>query len=151
MDVKIFKDKLFDLLNDSECMNISDIDTDDKNNIFMIRVVDGSIFEIECRQFKRKKDEQKMTEKLLDILANERINNTLDTLLKNNLVYINTKRCQEEESKKVDKLNLNKKQVRQINKLIATINQCKLTYGFVAYQLGFQDGIKLSDELRQII
>ena len=44
MDVKIFKDKLFDLLNDSECMNISDIDTDDKNNIFMIRVVDGIIF-----------------------------------------------------------------------------------------------------------
>lgn len=82
MDVKIFKDKLFDLLNDSEYMNISDIDTDDKNNIFMIRVVDGSIFEIECRQFKIKKDEQKMKEKLLDILANERINNTLDTLLK---------------------------------------------------------------------
>ncbi len=48
------------MLNDSECMNISDIDTDDKNNIFMIRVVDGSIFEIECRQFKIKKDEQKM-------------------------------------------------------------------------------------------
>ncbi len=82
MDVKIFKDKLFDLLNDSECMNISDIDTDDKNNIFSIRLTDGNIFEIECRQFKIKNDEQKMTEKLLDILANERINNTLNILVK---------------------------------------------------------------------
>ena len=82
MDVKIFKDKLFDLLNDSECMNISDIDTDDKNNIFTIRLTDGNIFEIECRQFKIKNDEQKMTEKLLDILANERINNTLNILVK---------------------------------------------------------------------
>lgn len=151
MDVKIFKDKLFDLLNDSECMNISDIDTDDKNNIFTIRLTDGNIFEIECRQFKIKNDEQKMTEKLLDILANERINNTLNILLKNNLSYLNIKKCQEEESKKVNKLNLNKKQARQINKLITAINQGKLTYGFVAYQLGFQDGIKLSDELRQII
>lgn len=129
MDVKIFKDKLFDLLNDSECMNISDIDTDDKNNIFTIRLTDGNIFEIECRQFKIKNDEQKMTEKLLDILANERINNTLNILLKNNLSYLNIKKCQEEESKKVNKLNLNKKQSRQINKLIAAINQCKLTYG----------------------
>lgn len=151
MDVKIFKDKLFDLLNDSECMNISDIDTDDKNNIFTIRLTDGNIFEIECRQFKIKNDEQKMTEKLLDILANERINNTLNILLKSKLSYLNIKKCQEEESKKVNKLNLNKKQAKQINKLIAAINQCKLTYGFVAYQLGFQGGIKLSDELRQII
>lgn len=98
MDVKIFKDKLFDLLNDSECMNISDIDTDDKNNIFTIRLTDGNIFEIECRQFKIKNDEQKMTEKLLDILSNERINNTLNILLKNNLSYLNIKKCQEEES-----------------------------------------------------
>ncbi len=90
MDVKIFKDKLFDLLNDSECMNISDIDTDDKNNIFTIRLIDGNIFEIECRQFKIKNDEQKMTEKLLDILANERINNTLNILadIRNPLRYL---------------------------------------------------------------
>lgn len=86
------------MLNDSECMNISDIDTDDKNNIFMIRVVDGSIFEIECRQFKIKKMNKKW-KKLLDILANERINNTLDTLLKNNLVYLNTKNAKKKKVK----------------------------------------------------
>lgn len=49
MDVKVFKDKLFNLLNDDEYMDILDIDTDDKNNIFRLKLIDGSMFEIECR------------------------------------------------------------------------------------------------------
>lgn len=59
MDVKVFKDKLFDLLNDDEYMDILDIDTDDKNNIFRLKLIDGSMFEIECRQFKAKENGQK--------------------------------------------------------------------------------------------
>lgn len=50
MDVKFFKDQLFDLLNDSDSMGISDIETDDRNNIFTVETNDGSVFEIECRQ-----------------------------------------------------------------------------------------------------
>ena len=57
MDVKFFKDKLFDLLNDNDSMGISDIDTDDKNNIFTVETVDGSMFEIECRQLRQKEIE----------------------------------------------------------------------------------------------
>jgi len=52
MEVKFFKDQLFDLLNDSDSMGISDIETDDRNNIFTIETIDGSVFEIECRQIK---------------------------------------------------------------------------------------------------
>lgn len=52
MEVKFFKDQLFDLLNDSDSMGISDIETDDRNNIFTIKTIDGSMFEIECRQIK---------------------------------------------------------------------------------------------------
>ena len=52
MDVKFFKDQLFDLLNDSDNMGISDIETDDRNNIFTVETNDGSVFEIECRQIR---------------------------------------------------------------------------------------------------
>lgn len=50
MDIKFFKDILFDLLNESDDMNISNIETDDKNNIFTVYTRDGNVFEIQCRQ-----------------------------------------------------------------------------------------------------
>lgn len=149
MDVKIFKDKLFDLLNDDEYMNILDIDADDKNNIFIVKLVDGSIFEIECRQFKTKGNGQK--KRLLDILAKERKKSALNILLKNDPTYLYAQKCQTEEDEKLHKMNLNKEQIRQVNRLVAAINQSGIIYGSVAYQLGLQDGIKLSDELRQIV
>ena len=130
MDIKVFKDKLFDLLNDDEYMDILDIDTDDKNNIFRLKLIDGSMFEIECRQFK---------------------NSALNVLLKSDPAYLYVEKCQAEEDEKLDKLNLNIEQIKQVNRLVTAINQSRMAYGSVAYQLGLQDGIKLSDELRQII
>ena len=52
MDLDYFKDKIFDLLSDSNAMNISDIETKDKENIFKILLEDGNIFEVKCRQIK---------------------------------------------------------------------------------------------------
>lgn len=149
MDIKVFKDKLFDLLNDDEYMDILDIDTDDKNNIFRLKLIDGSMFEIECRQFKAKENGQK--KRLSDILAKERKNSALNVLLKSDPAYLYVEKCQAEEDEKLDKLNLNIEQIKQVNRLVTAINQSRMAYGSVAYQLGLQDGIKLSDELRQII
>lgn len=53
MELNYFKDKLFDLLNDSESMDILDIITEDRKDKFTIITTDGSIFEIECRQLYR--------------------------------------------------------------------------------------------------
>ncbi len=50
MELEYFKDKLFDLLNDSEDMGIVDIDADERNNRFMVRMEDGNVFEIVCRE-----------------------------------------------------------------------------------------------------
>lgn len=50
MELNYFKDKLFDLLNDSEDMEIADIEADEGNNLFTVSMADGSVFEIECRQ-----------------------------------------------------------------------------------------------------
>lgn len=51
MELNYLKDRLFDLLNDnSEELNISDIQTHEKENTFGISISDGSVFEIECRR-----------------------------------------------------------------------------------------------------
>lgn len=50
MKLNFFKDWLFDLLNESEGIEISDVQSDDRSNIFTIVIADGSVFEIECRK-----------------------------------------------------------------------------------------------------
>lgn len=50
MDFNYFKDKIFELLDESSDLEIADIDTDDLKNIFTIETADGSVFEIRCRK-----------------------------------------------------------------------------------------------------
>lgn len=50
MELNYFKDKLFDLLNDSEGMGITDLNSDEQNNLLTVRTEDGNVFEIVCRQ-----------------------------------------------------------------------------------------------------
>ena len=50
MKLNYFKDKLFDILNESDELDISDINADDRNDLFTISIADGSTFEIECRE-----------------------------------------------------------------------------------------------------
>ena len=56
MGLDYFKDKLFDLLNDSAEMGIIDLNADERNNLFTVRTEDGEVFEIVCRQAARKED-----------------------------------------------------------------------------------------------
>ena len=50
MDLNYFKDKLFDLLNDSDELELSDIRADDKRDIFTVCTADGSVFELLCQK-----------------------------------------------------------------------------------------------------
>ncbi len=50
MDLNYFKDKLFDLLNESDELDLSDISSDDRRNLFTIHTSDGSTFELLCRK-----------------------------------------------------------------------------------------------------
>ncbi|MBD5088616.1 MAG: hypothetical protein HDT30_07365 [Clostridiales bacterium] len=50
MELNYFKDKLFDLLNDSEGMGITDLNSDEQNNLLTVRTEDGNVFEIVCQQ-----------------------------------------------------------------------------------------------------
>lgn len=50
MKLNFFKDKLFEMLNESSSLEIADIETDDLSNVFKVETTDGSMFEIECRK-----------------------------------------------------------------------------------------------------
>lgn len=61
MELDYFKDKLFDLLNDSEGMGITDLNADERNNLLTVRTEDGNVFEIVCRMATDKGDGWKNT------------------------------------------------------------------------------------------
>ena len=56
MELNYFRDKLFDLLNDSEGMRIADLNTDERNSLLNVRTEDGDVFEIVCQQAVGKED-----------------------------------------------------------------------------------------------
>ena len=50
MELNYFRDRLFDLLNDSEGMGIADLNVDERNSLLTVRTENGNVFEIVCRQ-----------------------------------------------------------------------------------------------------
>ena len=50
MGLDYFRDRLFDLLNDSEGMGIADLKTDERNGLLIVRTEDGNVLEIVCQQ-----------------------------------------------------------------------------------------------------
>lgn len=52
MRLNFFKDKLFELLDESSSLDIADIETKDLHNLFTVKTTDESLFEIECRKIK---------------------------------------------------------------------------------------------------
>lgn len=50
MELDYFRDKLFDLLNDSEGLGIADLDVDERNRLLTVRTDSGSTFGIICRR-----------------------------------------------------------------------------------------------------
>ncbi len=56
MELNYFRDRLFDLLNDSEGMGIADLNADERNSLLTVRTEDGDVFEVVCRQATGKED-----------------------------------------------------------------------------------------------
>ena len=49
MELNYFKDKLFDVLNESDDLDLADITADDRQNSFTLTTSDGSVFELLCQ------------------------------------------------------------------------------------------------------
>ena len=50
MDLNYFKDKLFDIMNETDELDIADICADDLKDRLTVSITGGSVFQIECRQ-----------------------------------------------------------------------------------------------------
>mgnify|MGYP004571894171 FL=1 len=50
MELNYMKDHLFDLVNESEWLDVKGIETDDRRNTLRVTVADGTVFVIECRK-----------------------------------------------------------------------------------------------------
>ena len=50
MELNYLKDHLFDLLNESDCLSVTDIEANDTLNTFRITVPDGSVFVRSCQR-----------------------------------------------------------------------------------------------------
>lgn len=50
LDLNYFKDKLFDILNESDELELSDITVDDRHDLLTVSTADGSVFELQCRK-----------------------------------------------------------------------------------------------------
>lgn len=59
MDLNGFRDRLFDLLNDSEGMGIADLNADERNSLIIVRTENGKVFEIVCREATGREDRLK--------------------------------------------------------------------------------------------
>ena len=46
MDVNYFKDILFDLMNESDALDVADIQSDDRANKFLVLTKDGTAFSV---------------------------------------------------------------------------------------------------------
>lgn len=49
MELNYFKDRLFDLLNETDELDIADLNVEDKKNLLTVTMSDGSVFEIMCQ------------------------------------------------------------------------------------------------------
>lgn len=50
MELNYFKDKLFDLLNETDELDIADLNLEDRKNLLTVTMSDGSTFEIMCQR-----------------------------------------------------------------------------------------------------
>lgn len=50
MELNYFKDKLFDILNETDELDIFDLRADDRSGLLTVTVADGGVFVLECRR-----------------------------------------------------------------------------------------------------
>ncbi|HBA50171.1 MAG TPA: hypothetical protein DCZ91_20740 [Lachnospiraceae bacterium] len=89
-------------------------------------------------------------EKLLDILAEERMGTALEEALKGDVEYQHELEVQETAFEEMKNVMLNGEQETVVEKAISATNNCGALYGAAAYRQGFKDGIRVVCELGEI-
>lgn len=87
---------------------------------------------------------------LLENLFDIQISTDLEEVLKEDAEYRETRKQIDKTFKKLKKLELSRKQMLIIDRVVSATNANGSVYGRMAYRKGFQDGIKLLSELMQL-
>ena len=90
------------------------------------------------------------TEKLISILAKERIGKEFEKILKQDKKYQIALKEQQRAAMEVERIDLSKKQFHIIDELISSVNYCSSLYGDIAYEQGLKDGVRLVSEIEEI-
>lgn len=88
-------------------------------------------------------------EKLLGILADERIHNALENALEEDVEFQSAQDRHDTACEELENAGLDDEQNRLADQAISTANECGAAYGALAYRQGFNDGVKLIAELKQ--
>lgn len=88
-------------------------------------------------------------ESMLEIIAEERVCNSLESLICNNEEFRSSQMKLDEAVMNLEKADLTKKQEKMIDEVLAISNYCGAVYGSLAYEQGLVDGIKLIIEINQ--
>ncbi len=89
-------------------------------------------------------------EKILDLLAKDRIENALNEALKKEPEYQELLVEQETAFNRMGEFILDEGQEKAIDRAISATNDCGTVYGVVAYKQGFRDGVQLACEVGRI-
>lgn len=88
------------------------------------------------------------SEKLLDILAKERMETALEAALKGDYEYQHELEVQDAAFGRIKEMMLDGEQETVVDRAISATNNCGTLYGITAYKQGLRDGVKLICELR---
>lgn len=88
---------------------------------------------------------------LLENLFDSQISTALEEAIKEDAEYKETRKLIKKTFKKLEKLELSRKQMLIIDRVVSATNANGSAYGRMAYRKGFQDGVKLLSELKQLL
>lgn len=96
------------------------------------------------------KNTKKKTGNLLELFTQSRTCRALDSAVLKNRDYCSALKQQDEAFNVLHKAGLNKEQRIIVDRVVSATNSCSAAYGKVAYRLGFHDGVRVVEELREI-
>lgn len=96
------------------------------------------------------KNTDKKTGKLLELFTQSRTREVLDRTVLNDKDYCSTLKQQDEAFNILHKAGLDKEQCIIVDRVVSATNACSAAYGKVAYRLGFHDGVRIVEELREM-
>lgn len=89
-------------------------------------------------------------EKLLDILAHERVYGALEQTMRDSAEYQSAQREHDIACDKLDEVKLDKRQSKAVDRVLSTANNCGAVYGAIAYRKGLDDGVRLTTEIKEV-